>query len=95
MYLGLTGFRLKSKDVYYAGIATHYISSDRVDLLVQRLSCVENSSDITKIITELHSISTTVNYYTHIYNSTLSIYENKLYTIVQVTRLGTFERVPL
>ncbi|NWI53769.1 HIBCH protein, partial [Calyptomena viridis] len=29
-YLGLTGYRLKGRDVLKAGIATHFVESDKV-----------------------------------------------------------------
>lgn len=29
-FLGLTGFRLKGRDVYTAGIATHFVDSEKV-----------------------------------------------------------------
>lgn len=37
-YLGLTGFRLKGQDVMRAGIATHYVPSERLSALEDRLS---------------------------------------------------------
>ncbi|KAJ2076670.1 3-hydroxyisobutyryl-CoA hydrolase [Coemansia sp. RSA 988] len=37
IYLGLTGERLKGKDLLYAGIATHYVPSERYQMLEQRL----------------------------------------------------------
>ncbi|KAJ1963360.1 3-hydroxyisobutyryl-CoA hydrolase [Dipsacomyces acuminosporus] len=36
-YLGLTGNRLKGRDLVYAGIATHYVPSERLPLLEKRL----------------------------------------------------------
>ncbi|KAI8323438.1 ClpP/crotonase [Martensiomyces pterosporus] len=36
-FLGLTGHRLKGRDLVYAGIATHYVPSERLPLLEQRL----------------------------------------------------------
>ncbi|KAL0083547.1 ClpP/crotonase-like domain-containing protein [Phycomyces blakesleeanus] len=41
-YLGLTGFRLKAVDVLYAGIATHFVPSSRLEDLEKRLSEIEN-----------------------------------------------------
>ncbi len=43
-YLGLTGHRLKAKDVWMSGIATHYIPSTRIPALVQRLSDLPNNN---------------------------------------------------
>ncbi|KAJ1858927.1 3-hydroxyisobutyryl-CoA hydrolase [Coemansia sp. RSA 1853] len=37
VYLGLTGQKLKGRDLLYAGIATHYVPSERHALLEQRL----------------------------------------------------------
>ncbi|KAJ1949882.1 3-hydroxyisobutyryl-CoA hydrolase [Linderina macrospora] len=36
-FLGLTGHWLRGRDVLYAGIATHYVPSERIPLLEQRL----------------------------------------------------------
>ncbi|KAJ3176456.1 hypothetical protein HK101_010444 [Irineochytrium annulatum] len=40
-YLGLTGHRLKGQEVWLAGIGTHYVPSDRVPNLINRLSDIE------------------------------------------------------
>ncbi|KAJ2611877.1 3-hydroxyisobutyryl-CoA hydrolase [Coemansia sp. RSA 1365] len=37
VYLGMTGERLKGRDLLYAGIATHYVPSERYQMLEQRL----------------------------------------------------------
>lgn len=37
VYLGLTGERLKGRDLVYAGIATHYVPSERLPQLEKRL----------------------------------------------------------
>ncbi|KAJ2778841.1 3-hydroxyisobutyryl-CoA hydrolase [Coemansia javaensis] len=42
-YLGLTGQRLRGRDLLYAGIATHYVPSERLPLLEQRLQGVGTS----------------------------------------------------
>jgi 3-hydroxyisobutyryl-CoA hydrolase len=44
VYLGLTGKRLKSTDVLYAGIATHFVPSSRLPALEARLAELENPS---------------------------------------------------
>lgn len=46
LYLGLTGFRLKGKDVLKAGIATHYVESKNLDALEKELLASKNSSDV-------------------------------------------------
>lgn len=38
MWLGLTGDRLKAADAVYAGVATHYVPSDKHDALVDKLA---------------------------------------------------------
>ena len=43
MYLALTGARLKTADALYAGIATHYVPSDRQEALLQELSAHGNA----------------------------------------------------
>ncbi|KAI8060965.1 ClpP/crotonase-like domain-containing protein [Gongronella butleri] len=42
VYLGLTGARLKGVDAIYAGIATHYVPSSRLEALEARLSELDN-----------------------------------------------------
>jgi enoyl-CoA hydratase len=42
MFLGLTGHRLKAADAIYAGIATHYVSSDRCADLVEQLTVCDD-----------------------------------------------------
>jgi len=34
MYLGLTGYRLKGRDVHRVGIATHFVESSQVFILL-------------------------------------------------------------
>ncbi|KAH8551806.1 ClpP/crotonase-like domain-containing protein [Umbelopsis sp. PMI_123] len=43
-YLGMTGKRLKGLDVLYAGIATHYVPSNRLPALEARLSELETQN---------------------------------------------------
>lgn len=54
MYLGLTGTRVKSRDLVKWGIATHYVPKDNIDSLYTDLtSNVQHSSsndDILKIV---------------------------------------------
>ncbi|KAJ2792922.1 3-hydroxyisobutyryl-CoA hydrolase, partial [Coemansia guatemalensis] len=44
IYLGLTGERLKGRDLLYAGIATHYVPSERYQMLEQKLQGLGTSS---------------------------------------------------
>lgn len=41
-YLSLTGERLKGYDVHFAGVATHYVSSDKISELEKNLTGMEN-----------------------------------------------------
>ncbi|KAJ1730663.1 3-hydroxyisobutyryl-CoA hydrolase [Coemansia biformis] len=43
VYLGLTGRLLRGRDLLYAGIATHYVPTERLPLLEQRLQGVGTS----------------------------------------------------
>lgn len=43
-YLGMTGQRLKGLDVLYAGIATHFVPSNRLQALETRLSELETKN---------------------------------------------------
>lgn len=56
MYLGLTGSRLNGADTYLAGIATHFIRSNLLEELVQRLGALSldavNSADVINSILE-------------------------------------------
>lgn len=44
-YLGLTGEQLKGSAVYQAGLATHFVPSDRLDALEERLASLEFSAE--------------------------------------------------
>ena len=44
VYLGLTGKRLKGTDVFYAGVATHFVPSSRLPALESRLSELDNAT---------------------------------------------------
>lgn len=48
LYLGLTGHRLEGRDLYKAGIATHFVSSDRLNELEYDLLRLKNA-DLKKI----------------------------------------------
>eukprot|EP00871_Galdieria_phlegrea_P004895 jgi/Galph1/5406/GphlegSOOS_G4014.1 len=52
MYLGLTGARLTGRDVYYAGIATHYVPSHR---LLDMIRCLEETDT-----SSLHAVNTII-----------------------------------
>ncbi|XP_002127278.2 3-hydroxyisobutyryl-CoA hydrolase, mitochondrial [Ciona intestinalis] len=56
MYLALTGFRLKGRDVYKAGVATRMVHSTILPQLEQDLVAMENPStqDITDLLRKYH-----------------------------------------
>lgn len=43
MYLALTGFRLKGRDVLKAGVATHFVQSNKLPELESTLLGLENA----------------------------------------------------
>ncbi|XP_053452658.1 3-hydroxyisobutyryl-CoA hydrolase, mitochondrial isoform X1 [Nycticebus coucang] len=43
-FLALTGFRLKGRDVYRAGIATHFVDSEKLDMLEDDLLALKSPS---------------------------------------------------
>ncbi|XP_061711542.1 3-hydroxyisobutyryl-CoA hydrolase, mitochondrial isoform X2 [Cydia pomonella] len=54
LYLGLTGDRLKGKDVVKAGIATHFVPSSRLYELETLLSRCTNETEIQALLTKFH-----------------------------------------
>ncbi|MCA1908226.1 MAG: enoyl-CoA hydratase/isomerase family protein [Magnetospirillum sp.] len=52
LYLGLTGARLKAADCLYAGIATHYVPSARMDELKAALSA--SGDDVEAVLSRFH-----------------------------------------
>ncbi|XP_022130599.1 3-hydroxyisobutyryl-CoA hydrolase, mitochondrial [Pieris rapae] len=54
MYLGLTGDRLKGKDVVKAGIATHFVSSKRLYELEKLLSRCTNDNEVLSLLNKFH-----------------------------------------
>ena len=54
MYLGLTGHRLKAKDLVQWGVATHYVPSDKLDGLrediIKNVSQQSSDKDIEAIV---------------------------------------------
>ena len=52
-YLALTGARLKAADCLYAGIATHYVPSDRLPLLRELLA--DGSEPVAQVLATLHA----------------------------------------
>ncbi|KAG8907992.1 hypothetical protein FRB99_001158 [Tulasnella sp. 403] len=56
-YLGLTGERLRGREVFESGVATHYVSSHRIPSLLERLTNLERPTpeNINDAIEEFHS----------------------------------------
>eukprot|EP00164_Ancoracysta_twista_P018467 GFYU01031985.1.p1 GENE.GFYU01031985.1~~GFYU01031985.1.p1 ORF type:complete len:247 (-),score=92.97 GFYU01031985.1:69-809(-) len=52
MYLGLTGDRLKGKDVVASGVATHFVPQERFDMMVDRLLEVGPNNSFADIFAE-------------------------------------------
>lgn len=52
LYLGLTGFRLKGKDVLSAGIATHYCDSTKIEDLEKSLLSLKNTDKVDSVLDE-------------------------------------------
>lgn len=62
VFLALTGFRLKGRQVQKAGVATHFVQSDKISDLVKALLDLNNPShhDITLVIEDFQSKSTDI-----------------------------------
>lgn len=56
-YLGLTGFRLKGRDVQKAGVATHFVESSRIAELENDLTKCKSVSDIDETLYKYSSLS--------------------------------------
>ncbi|XP_064595108.1 3-hydroxyisobutyryl-CoA hydrolase, mitochondrial-like [Liolophura sinensis] len=61
VYLALTGFRLKGRDVYHAGVATHFVDADKLEALEDSLLSLKSTTDndISKVLGTYHEQSTT------------------------------------
>jgi 3-hydroxyisobutyryl-CoA hydrolase len=59
LYLALTGVRLKSRDVQLAGVATHYVHSDKLGDLESCLlsSSPESAADVGSLLDKFHKES--------------------------------------
>lgn len=56
LYLGLTGFRLKGRDVHKAGVATHYVETTKLTELEAELCECKNEHDIEKTLYKYSSL---------------------------------------
>nr|XP_035931396.1 3-hydroxyisobutyryl-CoA hydrolase, mitochondrial isoform X2 [Halichoerus grypus] len=58
-FLALTGFRLKGRDVYAAGIATHFVDSEKLDMLEEDLLALKSPSkeNIADVLDAYHAKS--------------------------------------
>lgn len=57
LYLGLTGYRLRGRDVQKAGIATHYVDSTKLEEMEEDLSQCKNDYDVDKTLYKFSSLS--------------------------------------
>ena len=74
-FLALTGARLKGQDVYWAGIATHYVPSDRLPALEERLKNLDTS--------DAHVLSEAVDEFAgEIDFSTYHLGQDKVYDVI-------------
>ncbi|TKC50696.1 hypothetical protein EI555_001037, partial [Monodon monoceros] len=58
-FLALTGFRLKGRDVYAAGIATHFVDSEKLGMLEEDLLALKSPSkeNIAEVLETYHAKS--------------------------------------
>lgn len=56
LFLGLTGFRLKGRDVQKAGIATHYVESSKLEELENELCGCQSDLAVSKILYKYSSL---------------------------------------
>nr|XP_033801939.1 3-hydroxyisobutyryl-CoA hydrolase, mitochondrial isoform X3 [Geotrypetes seraphini] len=58
-YLALTGFRLKGRDVQRAGVATHFVESEKVPALEKELTSLKSPSkeDVADVLSSYHTKS--------------------------------------
>ena len=52
IYLALTGARLRGKEVFDTGIATHYINSSNVEELQQQLQMINKAEDVEDVLSK-------------------------------------------
>ncbi|KAK7092533.1 hypothetical protein V1264_008264 [Littorina saxatilis] len=57
IYLALTGFRLKGRDVFQAGVATHFVQAEKLPALEETLMKLPEASElhIEKVLDSFHS----------------------------------------
>lgn len=58
LFLALTGFRLKGRDVHRAGVATHFVDSNKMSGLEQELVKCPSVEDVSKVLDLYQSQST-------------------------------------
>lgn len=75
VYLALSGFRLKGRDVLKAGVATHFVQSDKLADLEKSLLALENARalDIAEVLDKYQSMVGSSNFFwqftsIHIFN---------------------------
>ena len=57
LYLGLTGFRLKGRDVQKSGVATHFVESSKLEELEKELVQCKNEYDVDKALYTFSSLT--------------------------------------
>ena len=57
MYLALTGARLKGREVFDAGIATHFVSREQVPALIEQLQGCQGHQDVQRVLHDASSSS--------------------------------------
>ncbi|XP_017141254.1 3-hydroxyisobutyryl-CoA hydrolase, mitochondrial isoform X2 [Drosophila miranda] len=55
LYLGLTGYRLRGADAFYAGIATHYCDSSKIPELETALLNCPDADDVPELLEKFHT----------------------------------------
>ncbi|KAH8383129.1 hypothetical protein KR009_007038, partial [Drosophila setifemur] len=55
LYLGLTGYRLRGGDVFYSGIASHYVESTKIPELETALLNCPDADDVPELLQKFHS----------------------------------------
>ncbi|XP_073489300.1 3-hydroxyisobutyryl-CoA hydrolase, mitochondrial isoform X3 [Aquarana catesbeiana] len=60
LYIALTGFRLKGRDVQKAGIATHFVESEKIPSLEKDLTCLKEPTkkDVAEVLDTYQTKST-------------------------------------
>lgn len=85
LYLALTGNRLKGRDIYHAGIATHFVTSKELPYLEDALTHVSNGNNVGDVLDSYHQKSNDT-------DSRFSL-EDKLESINRIFSAATVEEI--